>query len=148
MACTIDESALPILTGCPGPNELIVVGNAVGGLDANGGYTVGYGRRYWSAIAACSVAAIKFFFNQFIVGQGGSPISPGGSVITLNFSSLGISSILQDSVFITASGPELPRNDNTQVSYTVAYNPTNVVITLNEAVSDGDQFILHYAYTS
>lgn len=147
MACTLDESALPILTGCPGPNELIVVGNAVGGVDPNGNYTVGYGRRYWSAIAACAVAAIKFFFQQFVVGQGGSPIAPGGLVITLNFSSLGINGILQDSVFITFSGTELPRNDNTQISYTIVYSSTQVVITLNQAVNVGQQYILHYAYT-
>jgi hypothetical protein len=147
MACTIDESALPILTGCPGPNEWIVVGNAAGGLDPNGGFTVGYGRRLWSSLAACAVAAIKFFFQDFIVGNGGSPIAPGGTVITLTFSSLGINSILQDSVFITLGGSELPRNDSTQISYTISYNPTNVIITLNQAASVGQQYVLHYSYT-
>ena len=147
MACTLDESALPILTGCPGPNELVVVGNAVGGLDANGNYTVGYGRRTWSSLAACAVAAIKFFFQQFTVGQAGSPIVAGGTSITLNFSSLGINGILQDSVFITFFGPELLRNDSLQFSYTVAYNPTNVVITFNQGVSTNDKYIIHYAYT-
>lgn len=148
MACTIDESSLPILTGCPGSNELIVVENAVGGLDANGMYTIGYARRYWKDLAACAVAAVKFMFQQFTVGQGGSPIAPGESVITLNFSSLGISGILQDSVFITSGGPELPRSDNTQISYTVAYSSTQVVITFDTFVSNGNQFTIHYAYTS
>lgn len=148
MACTIDESALPILTGCPGSNELIVVENAIGGLDANGMLTVGYARRYWRDLANCAVAAIQFFFQQFTVGQGGSPIAPGGTTITLTFSSLGISSVLQDSIFITFTGPELPRNDDTQVSYTVEYNSTNVIITFNQAVQAGQTYILHYAYTS
>lgn len=148
MACTIDESALPILTGCPGPNELIVVGNAVGGLDANGNYTVGYGRRAWSAIAACAVQAIKFFFNDFVIGQGGSPMNAGDTVLTLNFSSLLITSIINDSINISLDGSVLPRNDNTQISYTVVYNPTNVIITFNQSVSLTQQYILSYAYTS
>lgn len=147
MACTLDESALPILTGCPGPNELIVVGNAVGGIDANGNFTIGYGRRAWASLAACAVAAVKFFFEQFTVGQGGSPIAPGGTIITLTFSSLGINGILQDSVFITFFGNELLRNDNTQVSYSVVYNSANVIITFNQAVNSGDKYIIHYAYT-
>lgn len=148
MACTLDESALPILTGCPGDNELIVVENAIGGLDANGMLTTGYARRYWKDLKNCAVAAVKFMFQQFVVGQGGSPIAAGGSVITLTYASLGINSIITDSVFITNSGTELPRADNTQVSYTVAYTQTNVVVTLNQPVSNGNQFILHYAYTS
>ena len=146
MACTIDESALPILTGCPGPNELIVVANAVGGLDQNGNQTIGYGRRTFASIATCIVSAIKFMFNSFIVGQAGDLLGVGGTTITLTFSSLGINTILQDSVFITFSGPELPRSDDTQLSYTVAYNATNVVITFNAAGETGQQYTLHYAY--
>jgi hypothetical protein len=148
MACTIDESALPILPGCPGAGELIVVGNAVGGLDANGNYTTGYGRRPWSAIAACAVAAIKFFFNDFVIGQGGSPMNPGDTVLTLTFSSLEITSIINDSVNISLDGSVLPRNDNTQISYTISYNSTNVIITFNQAVQNTQQYILSYAYTN
>jgi len=59
MACVIDESQLPILTGCPGDGELFMVGNAVGGLDANGGFTTGYARRSWASIRQC--LATKFF---------------------------------------------------------------------------------------
>lgn len=146
MACTIDESSLPILTGCPGPNELIVVANAVGGLDSNGNYTVGYGRRTFGSIAACIVAAIKFMFDDFIVGQAGDLLGIGGTTITLTFSSLGITTILQDSVFITFSGPELPRSDDTQLSYEVEYNSTNVVITFNAPAQAAQQYTLHYSY--
>lgn len=148
MACTLDESALPILPGCPGPNELIVVGNAVGGIDANGNYTTGYGRRPWSSLAACAVAAVKFMFQQFTIGQSGSPMNAGDTVLTLNFSSLGITGILQDSVFITLAGPELPRENTDQLSYGVVYNPTNVVINFLAGVTNGQLYILHYAYTS
>jgi hypothetical protein len=147
MACTIDESALPILTGCPGPNELIVVGNAVGGLDSNGNYTVGYGRRYWSALAACAVKAILYFFNDFIIGNVGSPMTAGETVLTLTYSSLGITSIIEDSIYIALDGSVLPRNDDTQISYVVSYNTGNVVITFNQAVQSGQQYLLSYAYT-
>lgn len=148
MACTLDESALPILTGCPGPNELFVVGNAVGGIDANGNYTTGYARRSWSNIAACAVQAIKYFFNGFVIGQGGSPMNPGDTILTLNFSSLAITGIIIDSINISLDGGVLPRNDNTQISYTVAYSSTSVIITFNQGVQNTQQYIVSYAYTS
>lgn len=148
MACTLDESALPILTGCPGPNELIVVGNAAGGIDANGNYTIGYARRAWSNLSACAVAAIKFMFQQFTIGQPGSPIPAGAISLTLNFSSLAITGILEDSVFITLAGPELPRENTDQLSYGVVYSGTDVVINFLAPVANGQLYILHYAYTS
>lgn len=147
MACTIDESALPILIGCPGPNELFVVANAIGGLDASGNFSVGYARRYWKDLAACAVTAIKFMFQQFTIGQSGSPMNAGDTVLTLNYSSLGIVSILQDSVFITLAGPELPRENTDQLSYGVVYNSANVIINFLSPVSNGQLYILHYAYT-
>lgn len=148
MACTLDESALPILTGCPGPNELIVVGNAIGGVDANGMFTTGYARRYWKDLAACAVQAIKYFFNDFVIGQGGSPMNAGDTTLTLNFSSLSITGIIADSINVALDGQVLPRNDNTQISYTVAYNSTSVIITFNQGVQNYQQYIVSYAYTS
>lgn len=59
MGCSIDFSALPILTGCPGDGELFLVGNAIGGLDANGGQTVGYARRGWLSIKECVWSSIE-----------------------------------------------------------------------------------------
>lgn len=53
MACAIDFSQLPVLTGCPGVNEYFIVGNAVGGLDANGNHTVGFGVRKWGDLLKC-----------------------------------------------------------------------------------------------
>ncbi len=67
MACSIEISTgLPILTSCPGNNEYVLFANAVGGLDANGGFTVGYGIRTWATIFACIQS--KFF------GEGGITI--------------------------------------------------------------------------
>lgn len=151
MACTIDEASLPILTGCPADNELIVVENAAGGLDANGMLTVGYARRYWGDMRKCAVLAIQFAHLEFTIGQPGSIMNNGDTVLTITYGTgigINISSILQDSVFITSGGPELPRNDNTQISYTVQYNLTNVIITFNQAVATNQQYSLHFANTN
>lgn len=75
-------------------------------------------------------------------------MNAGDTVLTLNFSSLLITSIINDSINISLDGSVLPRNDNTQISYTVVYNPTNVIITFNQSVSLTQQYILSYAYTS
>lgn len=54
MACEIEISTgLPILTTCPGANELILFANAVGGLDANSNLTTGYAVRRYSTVLAC-----------------------------------------------------------------------------------------------
>lgn len=56
MSCTIDFSQLPLLTGCPGPNEYFIVGNAVRGLNANGDTgisTIGFGVRKWNDLVKC-----------------------------------------------------------------------------------------------
>ena len=151
MACTIDESSLPILTGCPADNELIVVANAAGGLDANGMYTVGYARRYWGDMRKCAVSAIQFKHLEFTIGNPGSPMSNGDTELTITYGTglgLNITSILQDSIFITASGPEMPRDDDNQFSYDVQYNLTNVIITFNQGVATGQEFTLHFAFVN
>jgi hypothetical protein len=140
MACTLDESALPILSGCPGPNELIVVGNAIGGIDANGMFTVGYGRRTIGSLITCFLNNLIFVYEQFKIGASG-PINPGDVVLTINQTN-----VIQDSVFITFSGPELPRQDITQISYGISYTASGFSITFDQAVQIGQQYTLHYAY--
>lgn len=57
--CQIEISTgLPILSSCPGNNEYILFANAVGGLDANGGFTVGYAIRTWATLFACIQAKL------------------------------------------------------------------------------------------
>lgn len=68
MACTIDLSQLPSLAGCPADNEWFLVGNATGGLDVNGNYTVGYGRRTYSALVNCIVGKIFGVGTEVITG--------------------------------------------------------------------------------
>ena len=141
MACTIDESSLPLLTGCPGDSEWVSVGNAVGGLDANGGNTIGYARRLWGDIKACMAGSIKFVFNQFTIGDPNSPMNAGDTTLTINQTN-----IISGSAFVTLSGPELPQSNNTQISYVPTYNSNNIIFTFNQGVSNGQIYIIHYAY--
>lgn len=139
-ACQIDESALPILTGCPGPNELIVVGNAVGGLDANGGYNVGYGRRYWSSLMSCILQGLTFGYVQIAVP--GAQLAIGGTVIRVNQLN-----IIQDSVVVVLDGGVLDRNDNAQVSYVISYDGTGFTITLNQGAANLQTYVITYAHS-
>jgi hypothetical protein len=143
MACTIDESALPILGGCPGPNELVVVGNAVGGLDQNGNYTVGYARRTLGSLITCFLQNLVFVPLQFTIGQAGSPMTAGQTILIITQPN-----IIQDSASLILGGVVLDRNDSTQVSYTVSYNPSlnQMTITLNQAVQNDQTYVLNYAY--
>lgn len=145
MACTIDESALPILPGCPGDGELVVVANAAGGVDANGNYTVGYGRRTIGSLIACFLNSLVFVPLQFTIGQPGSPMIAGQTVLIITQTN-----IIQDSASFILDGSVMDRNDNTQISYTVSYNPSlnQMTITLNQAVGNGQTYILNYAYAS
>lgn len=150
MACQIDLASLPLLNGCPADTEWFLVGNAAGGLDANGHFgpgTIGYARRLWADIRKCAVATIEFEVLDFIIGQAGSPMGAGGSALVLNFSILGITGILEDSVWISLGGSEMPREDTTQLSYGVVYDSGDVTINFFQPVEDGQQYILHYAYT-
>lgn len=147
MSCFIDESALPILTGCPGPNELVVVGNAIGGLDAEGGYTTGYARRKMGDINACFLQNLVFVPLQFTIGSPGSPMSVGDTVLLINQPT-----IIEDSVSIVLEGTVLDRNDSTQVSYILVYNDPvysgKTSITFNQAASAQQTYIVNYAYAN
>lgn len=140
--CELDFSALPKLSGCPGDNEQFLVGNAVGGVDVNGMNTIGYAIRIWSDMRKCAVKGVVFAADQLLVGTSG--MNPGDTGYTIN-----VPGILPDSVLITLGGVELPRNDNTQISYTVDYsNPLKAVVTFNQAAQSGQQYRVHYAYSS
>lgn len=137
-ACQIDESALPILTGCPGPNELIVVGNAVGGLDANGGYTIGYGRRTIGSLIPCFLQGLVFGYQQLAVPTN---ISIGATVIRVNQTN-----VIQDSVVVVLDGGVLDRNDNTQVSYSISYDGTGFTITLNQGAQNLQTYVVTFCH--
>jgi hypothetical protein len=143
LACTIDESSLPILTGCPGPNELVVVANAVGGLDQNGNFSVGYGRRTIGSLITCFLNNIVFVPLQFTIGQAGSPMTVGQTVLIITQPN-----IIQDSVNVFLNQGLLDRDDDTQVSYSLSYGTGNITITFNQAVSANQVYIITYAYAN
>jgi hypothetical protein len=133
--CTGEINGQGILVGCPADTELVLVMNSTAA-----GNNGGYGLRYIGDLRKCFLSNLKFTFLDFIVGD--TVMSQGQTVLVITQSN-----IIQDSVFITLGGPELPRGDNTQVSYTVDYsNPLQVTITFNQAVQDGQQYIGHFAY--
>lgn len=148
MACQTDLAGLPLLSGCPADNEWFLVGNAIGGQDINGQFTIGYARRLWGDLRKCAVASIKFKFTQFTIGQSGSLMNPGDTQLILNFSNLGISGILKDSVFITLDASELARELTDRISYGVVYNSADVTINFDAGVANNQTYILHYAYTN
>lgn len=138
MACTIDFSALPILSGCPGANEWFLVGNAVGGLDANGGFTVGYARRSWSSLIPCVLSGLTFGYAQYAVP---TQIAIGQTVIRVNQTN-----VIQDSVGVILDGGVLDRNDNTQVSYEISYDGTGFTITLNQGAQNLQTYVVTFAH--
>jgi len=142
MSCSTEINGLPILTGCPADTELLLVMNST--ATGNNG---GYGLRYASAIRQCFLQGLKFVFQQFKIGSGGSPMSAGDTSMTITLTAP--QAILQGSVFITLGGTELPQNDTSQVCYGVVYNsPTSFTINFDQGVENGQQYIYHYAYSS
>lgn len=135
--CDTELSSLPILSGCPLPGEYFLSGNAVGGQGAGL-----YGRRLWSDVKSCVLSGLNFVFKQFLVGT--DPLLPPGQTTII----LSVANIIQGSVFITLGGPELPQADNTQISYTVTYSPSQTTIVFNQAANAGQQYVLHYCYTN
>jgi hypothetical protein len=138
--CEYDFSSLPILTNCPGPNEQFLVGNAVGGIDSNGNYTVGYARRTWAGMLVCVFQSLNWIYTQFKIGVGSSPLTQGQSFLAIN-----APNYLSDSLSIFLNGNLLPRNDGTQISYTYSYISSQLLITFNQGAINGQQYTVIYA---
>jgi|SRR5882762_293523 len=134
--CDQEASGLPLLTGCPTDSEYFLVGNAVGGLGLGQ-----YGRRVWADVKACILGSLKFGLLQFKIGQSGSPLAAGETVLTINQTN-----IVQFSAFVVLDGAVLPQSDNTQISYTIAYNTNDIVIAFNQGVSNNQTYGVYYAY--
>jgi len=143
--CEIDEASLPLLTGCPGTNEWVVVGNAPGGLDQNGGFTTGYGRRYWSDLFNCILKGLTFVQTILKVGAG---LTLGQTVIRVNQTN-----VIQDSVAVILDTGVLDRNDATRISYDLNYNDPaypgqpGFTITLNQGATAPQTYVVTYAHS-
>lgn len=76
MACEGEElSGLPLLLGCPGAGEKILVVGAIGGLGAGG-----YALRNWSDIKSCVVGIVKEPLIGVVDGGGKTDPLSGTSV--------------------------------------------------------------------
>lgn len=138
-ACSGEFSTLaPTIGGCPADTELLFFCNVAG---QQGGYAF----RPWGTVKACLLTGLKIGFLQFKVGAPGSPMVAGQDTLIVNQNN-----IIQDSVFITLGGPELPRDDTTSISYGVTYNPSaptpNFTVIFDQAVQNSQEYIVHYAY--
>lgn len=76
---------------------------------------------------------------QFAVGDAGAPILNGQTSMTLNYSG-----VVNPSVDIFLDGVNLPYGVNDRISFTVTYNPTNIVIVFNQAVTTGQLYDIHF----
>lgn len=137
-SCSVELAGLPLLAGCPADSEWILVGNAVGGSGKNG-----YARRRWSDIKSCAGGGMTFNKLQFEVGVTPSaPILDGSTdlVITVN-------NPVADSEIVVLDNSVLEPNLSDQISYTISYSTTEIIITFNQAVSNGQKYYIKYATT-
>lgn len=152
--CTIELGNVPTLTGCPGANEFVFVINAIGGL---GNY--GYGKRLWSDIYKCIFNKIKYIDVTFVVGQvSTNPLFSAGQssfVINIGAGSIFDTTVGNDNLFVSVSQSVNPANEDgyigaNYVSFTPTYNQTtgDLTITMNEAASDGELYLIKGIYLS
>jgi hypothetical protein len=88
-------------------------------------------------------SSVSFAKEQFEVGQVGSPMVQGDTVLTITVSN-GVSG--SELVFL---GSDLLQPDLTEeISYSVTYSATEIVITFTQGVVDGQKYMIQYAYTS
>lgn len=66
---------------------------------------------------------------QFTVGDGGAPMNPGDTVLTLTYSN-----VVNPSIEVFLDGVELPYGLGDRISYTATYNEDDIVITFNQGV--------------
>lgn len=133
-ACSGELSTLaPTIGGCPGDNELLLFCNVAG---QQGGYAF----RTWKTVRQCLLGNLVFVSFQFKVGTSG-PMNPGEDTLTITQDN-----VIQDSVNITMDGGQLPRGDSTQISYGLTYNTGNFVAIFDQVVSNGQTYIVSYAY--
>lgn len=142
--CPILISDLPVLNGCPGDAEYFLVGNAVGGIDAQGNLTFGYGLRTWVNLKSCLLGSVKQAFFQFRIGDSGSPMNVGDTQLVVSQAN-----VIQDSVWVSLGSGELPREVTDQISYGVLYNnpgANQFTVNFDQAVSNLQLYIVHYSY--
>ena len=133
MSCAVDISTLPLLTGCPANDEFLLVGNAAGGYG-----TGGYARRRYSDLKACIAAGLSFIPLQFEVGD--TVMNEGDITLTIT-----VNNPSPNSQIVVLDNNLLIPNLSTQISYTISYSTTEIIITFNQPVVNGQQYFITYA---
>lgn len=82
-----------------------------------------------------SVSTIIALPFQFTIGEVGSLMTAGDTVLTLTYSN-----IMTNSESVSLDGTSLDRNLSDRVSYLISFNASTVVITFNQAVSNGQTY--------
>lgn len=77
-------------------------------------------------------------FVQFRVGDPGAPMVAEEDTLTIN-----LAGVINPSLEITLDGAELPYGEDDSLSYTVTYNPTNVVVVFSNQVANGQLYAIH-----
>lgn len=136
MGCNVELSDLPLLAGCPGNNEWFIVGNAVGG-SGHGKYA----RRRYADLKSCILAGLSFVPLQFEIGQLGSPMIAGETALVIT-----IGNPIEDSEIVVLDNNFMEPNLSDQISYTVSYSTTEIIITFNQGVILGQKYFIKYAH--
>lgn len=134
-SCTVELGNLPLLAGCPAGEEWFLVGNAVGGFGA-----MKYARRLYKDIKTCIVSGLGFLKLSFKIGAVGSPMVAGETSLIIM-----VDNPIKDSETVLLDNTPLEPNRADQISYSVSYSSTEIIITFNQAVQDGQNYYITYA---
>lgn len=84
-----------------------------------------------------TASTVTAYELQFTVGDVGAPMNAGDTVLVLNYTDF-----ITNSVKAFLDGTRTPQNLMTQISCNIVYNPTNVTITWNQGVQNGQTYII------
>jgi hypothetical protein len=91
LSCKKDLSTLPILSGCPADDELVLFNNAVGGWNESGAVK-GYGWRTWGDLKLCLASALVLKPLIGVVDGGGADDPVSGTSLFQNDKLIGLGS--------------------------------------------------------
>lgn len=134
-ACSTEFSGLPLLAGCPSNSEYFLVGNAIGGLGIGG-----YARRRYADLKSCILSGLSFIPLPFEIGQPGSPMNDGDTALVIS-----VNNPFPNSQIVLLDNTPLTPNLSSQISYTVSYSLTEIIITFNQGVQDSQKYFITYA---
>jgi len=84
-----------------------------------------------------------FYKSQFKIGQPGSPMTAGETVLVIS-----LENAKEDSESVYLDGSLLPEDEDDRISYQIVYAPTQVTITFNQAVLDTQLYQIKMAVTT